>query len=257
MLTFRNSNIFFIAVAVWFLILDIWLTVPVSVYIGIFILYCIILFYGSYNVGGNFFMKVLCSATTTEKLIAISFDDGPAEQYTPQVLQVLKELRVPAAFFCIGKRIVKNEALFREVHEQGHLIGNHSYSHSPLFDLLPTNRMLKDVQMTDAAVMQTIGIQPKLFRPPYGVTTPAMKKVMDKGGYTAIGWNIRSLDTIASNEKKLLNKLVRLLRPGAIILLHDTKKITLSVLPRFIQAARNEGYEFVRLDKLLNVKWYA
>ncbi|MBC7827739.1 MAG: polysaccharide deacetylase family protein [Chitinophagaceae bacterium] len=202
-------------------------------------------------------MKVLCSANTTEKLIAISFDDGPVQQYTPQVLEVLKEQKVPAAFFCIGKRIVENESLFRQVHEQGHIIGNHSFSHKPLFDLLPAGQMMHDVRMTDAAIKESIGLQPKLFRPPYGITTPAMKKTMIKGGYTAIGWSIRSFDTMAKDEKKLLNKLIRLLRPGAIILLHDTQKITLSILPRFIQAARNEGYEFERLDKLLNVKGYA
>ena len=257
MLTFRNTNIFFVTITGCILILEIWFKIPWYVYIGILVLYGVILFYGSYNVGSNFFMEVLCSADTTEKLIAISFDDGPAEQYTPQVLQVLKEQKVAAAFFCIGKRIVENEVLFRTVHEQGHIIGNHSYSHGPLFDMLPYKRMLKDVQMTDVAVRQLIGLQPKLFRPPYGVTTPAMKKVMEKGGYTAIGWNIRSLDTIAVNDEKLLDRLIRLLRPGAVILLHDTQKTTLSVLPRFIQAARNEGYEFVRLDKLLKVKWHA
>ena len=202
-------------------------------------------------------MKVLCSANTTEKLIAISFDDGPAKEYTPQVLQVLKNQKVLAAFFCIGREIARNDSLFRELHEQGHIVGNHSFSHTPLFDLLPFRQMLEDVQMTDTLIKESIGVQPKLFRPPYGVTTPAMRKVMEKGGYTAIGWNIRSLDTMATNEKKLLGKLVRRLRPGAVILLHDTQKITLSVLPQFIEAARNEGYEFVRLDKLLNVEVYA
>lgn len=257
MLTFRNTNIFFASITGCFLVLQIWVKIPGYLYIGILVLYGLILFYGSYNVGSNFFMKVMCSGDTTEKRIAISFDDGPAEQYTPQVLQVLKEQKVAAAFFCIGKRIVENEALFRTVHEQGHIIGNHSYSHALLFDMLPFKRMLKDVQMTDSAVSRLTGLQLKLFRPPYGVTTPAMKKVMETGGYTAIGWNIRSLDTIAVDEDKLLDKLVRLLRPGAVILLHDTQKTTLSVLPRFIQAARNEGYEFVRLDKLLNVEWHA
>jgi peptidoglycan/xylan/chitin deacetylase (PgdA/CDA1 family) len=257
MLTFRNTNIVFGTLTGCLLMLQIWFDIPLYVYIGVFFVYGIILFYGSYNVGSNFFMKVLCSADTTKKVIAISFDDGPTQHYTPEVLQVLREQRVPAAFFCIGRRIVENEDLFREVHSHGHIIGNHSYSHTPLFSMLTSKQMLKDVRMTDKAINRSIGLQPKLFRPPYGVTSPAMKKVMDAGGYTAIGWNIRSLDTIASNEEKLLNKLIRLLRPGAVILLHDTQKITLSVLPRFIQAARNEGYEFVRLDKLLNVKSYA
>ena len=145
----------------------------------------------------------------------------------------------------------------REAHEQGHIIGNHSYSHTPFFDLLNSGAMMKDVQKADEAVSKSIGIRPKLFRPPYGVTTPAMKKVMERGGYTAVGWSIRSLDTIATSEKKLLGKLTKRLHPGAVVLLHDTQKITLSVLPQFIQAARNEGYEFVRLDSLLNIKWHA
>jgi peptidoglycan-N-acetylglucosamine deacetylase len=257
MLTFRNTNIFFGVFSASLLILRIWVHVPWYIFIVLAVLYSLFLFYGSYNVGSNFFMKVLVSGSTDEKLIAISFDDGPVEQYTPGILEILKEQNVPAAFFCIGSRIVENESLLRQVYEQGHIIGNHSYSHATLFDLLPSTQMLQDVQMTDSVINESLGLRPKLFRPPYGVTTPAMRKVMDKGGYTAIGWNIRSFDTIAKDEKKLLNKLIRLLRPGAVVLLHDTQKITLSILPHFIDAARNEGYEFVRLDKLLKVKAYA
>lgn len=257
MLTFRNANILFGTAAVLLLAMQIWFHISVYLYIGFLVMYIAILGYGSYYVGSNFFMKVICSANTKEKIIAISFDDGPVQEYTPQVLRVLREEKVPAAFFCIGKRIVENEDLFRELHEEGHVIGNHSFSHTPSFDMMSSGRMLNDVRKTDEVVKRSIGFQPKVFRPPYGVTTPAMGKVMEVGGYTAIGWNIRSFDTIARNETQLLDKLIRLLRPGAVILLHDTQKITLSILPRFIRAARNEGYEFVRLDKLLNVKWYA
>jgi peptidoglycan/xylan/chitin deacetylase (PgdA/CDA1 family) len=257
MLTFRNTNIFVGLSLIAILILEVWFNIPWYLYFTLILFYVLLLFYGSYDVGSNFFMKVICSANTTERVVAISFDDGPLEKYTPQVLEVLKEHGVQAAFFCIGRRIEENNSLFRQVHEQGHIIGNHSYIHTPLFDLYPAKKMLEDVQMTDSAIEESLGVRPKLFRPPYGITTPAMNKVMHAGGYTAVGWNIRSLDTIASNEEKLLKKLLRLLRPGAVILLHDTQQITLSILPRFIQAARNEGYEFVRLDKLLNIQGYA
>jgi len=256
MLTFRNTNIFFGIIIVCLLLLQVWVTIPLIVYIGMIAVYFVFLIYGSCSVRSNFFMKVLCEAKTTEKIIAISFDDGPVPLYTPHILKVLKEHGVPAAFFCIGRRIVQNESLIREVHDQGHIIGNHSYSHTPLFDMLPSNRMLQDVRLADMALSQSLGLKPKLFRPPYGITTPAMKKVMAKGDYTAIGWDVRSFDTMATNENRFLDKLMKLLHPGAVILLHDTQKITLSVLPRFILAARNEGYEFVRLDKLLKVKVY-
>jgi peptidoglycan/xylan/chitin deacetylase (PgdA/CDA1 family) len=256
MLTFRNTNIFFGTFLLTLLLLQVWFSIPAFIYLGLIAMYCLLLLYGSYNVGSNFFLKVLCSGNTSEKKIAISFDDGPARNYTPQVLQVLQEHGVPAAFFCIGKQIEENKTLFRQLHEQGHIIGNHSFTHTPMFDLLPAKKMQQDMQNADNVMKQVLGLQPKLFRPPYGVTTPSMKHAVQKQGYTTIGWNIRSLDTIARSEKKLLKKLIRLLQPGAVILLHDTQKITLSILPQFIKAARNEGYEFVRLDKLLNVEVY-
>ena len=257
MLTFKNTNIVFGALVIMLLILQIWFSVPLYVYIIAGLVYSLIIFYGSYYVCSNFFMSVICSGKTDEKKIAISFDDGPVQQYTPDVLQVLKENKVPAAFFCIGKRIAENEELLKQVYEEGHIIGNHSFTHTPMFDVMLPGQMLNDVKKMDAAMKNAIGLQPKLFRPPYGVTTPGMKKVMQLGGYTAVGWSIRSFDTMAKDQKKLLNKLLSQLKPGAIILLHDTMQITLAILPRFIQAARNEGYEFVRLDKLLNVKVYA
>ena len=257
MLTFRNTNIVFGALIGILLLIDVWFNIPWHLYLGAAMLYGVVLFYGSYNVSSNFFMKVVCSGDTKDRVIAISFDDGPVPKYTPEVLKVLKEQNVPAAFFCIGKRVEENEVLFRQLYHEGHLIGNHSYFHAPLFDLLPFGSMLKDVQQADAAIRNAVGVEPKLFRPPYGVTTPAMNKVMRLGQYVAVGWNVRSLDTTARDETKLLKKLVALLRPGAIILLHDTQRITASVLPHFIRAARNEGYEFVRLDKLLNVRSYA
>jgi len=80
---------------------------------------------------------------------------------------------------------------------------------------------------------------------------------MQRGGFTAIGWNIRSLDTVVKEEEKLLQKITSQLEAGAIVLLHDTSKTTLAVLPRFIETARSKGYEFVRIDKLLNLSPYA
>ena len=117
--------------------------------------------------------------------------------------------------------------------------------------------MMADVQQMSVRVQHTLGVRPLLFRPPYGVTTPNMRKVMDKTGYTAIGWNIRSLDTVIKEEEKLLEKIISKLRPGAIVLLHDTSTATLAMLPRFIAAARSKGYAFVSIDKLLNVQPYA
>ena len=256
MLNFRNTNIVFIIIVMVTIALAAHYTIPLYVYLVIVLLYSLLLFYGSYYVGSNFFMKVLCHGNSGTKQIAISFDDGPAKAYTPEILQVLKQHRVTAAFFCIGKNIAGNEELLQQIKNEGHVIGNHSHSHHFWFDLFSARKMLNDVQLMSETAENIIGLRPALFRPPYGVTTPNMKKVMQRGGFTAIGWNIRSLDTVVKEEKKLLQRITRQLQPGAIVLLHDTCKTTLAVLPRFIETARGKGYEFVGIDKLLNLPPY-
>ncbi|MEO5889907.1 MAG: polysaccharide deacetylase family protein, partial [Ferruginibacter sp.] len=135
MLNFRNTNIFFLLLAVIALGANAFVTVPFVIYPLLLVIYSGIVFYGCYFVDSNFFLPVVCSAKTNRKEIAISFDDGPANQYTGETLQVLNDHGVKAAFFCIGKRIGENEKLFRQLHEEGHLIGNHSYSHHIWFDL--------------------------------------------------------------------------------------------------------------------------
>ncbi len=257
MLNFKNTNIFFIIIALVMITLATRYHVPVYAYILMALIYSLVLFYGSYYVGSNFFMKVLCHANASTKQIAISFDDGPAQKYTTEILQVLKANNVPAVFFCIGKNIPGNEALLKQITDQGHVVGNHSFSHHFWFDLFSTKKMLNDVQLMNETAENITGLRPALFRPPYGVTTPNMKKVMERSGLTAIGWNIRSLDTVIKEEDKLFNKISGLLQPGAIVLLHDTSKTTLAILPRFIEVARSKGYEFVRADKLLNIAPYA
>jgi len=96
-----------------------------------------------------------------------------------------------------------------------------------------------------------------LFRPPYGVTNPNLRKAVIEGKYISVGWNIRSLDTVITDHQRLLLKVTKALKPGAVVLFHDTGKAIQSVLPAFIELARQEGFEFVRLDKLLKLEPYA
>jgi len=152
MLNFRNTSIFFVGLLLLAAGLHTRFNIPVYLYIILVFLYTLLLFYGSYYVGSNFFMKVLCSAKTTSKQIAISFDDGPAEKHTAEILQVLRSKNVPAVFFCIGKHIECNETLLHQLIEEGHIIGNHSYSHHFWFDLFSTKKMLADVQAMNDTV---------------------------------------------------------------------------------------------------------
>jgi peptidoglycan/xylan/chitin deacetylase (PgdA/CDA1 family) len=230
--------------------------IPGWVYFLVMIAYSLLLFYGSYRVDSGFYIQVICSAKTTEREIAISFDDGPAPEYSPEILRILKEYQVHAAFFCIGNRIEGNEQLVRQMHEGGHVIGNHSFSHHPAFDLFSSKAMSADLQQMDQEMFRVTGLTPRMFRPPYGVTNPPLKKAIILGNYIPVGWSIRSLDTVISNEKKLFKKVMGSLAPGAVLLFHDTSKTTVAILPAFIRAATAKGYRFVRLDKMLKLEPY-
>ena len=257
MLNFRHTNIFFIALLAILIVVHIKYGMPILAYLLLTIVYSLIVFWGCYYVGSNFFIKVICKANTNKKEIAISFDDGPAANYTKEILEVLNTENVKATFFCIGNRIAGNENILQQIHTQGHLIGNHSYSHHFWFDMYSAKKMQEDMEQMDTEMKRVIGLKPKLFRPPYGVTNPNLAKAIIKNGYTPVGWSVRSMDTVIKDENILLNKINAGIKPGAVFLFHDTSKTSLGVLPNFIQEVKKRGYNIIPLDKLLALQSYA
>lgn len=257
MLNFRNTNIVFLIVFCILIGAHLTYGLPLYLYLVLFLIYSLIVFYGCYFIGSNFFLRVICSAITIEKIIAFSFDDGPVKNYTSQILDLLRDADIKAAFFCIGNRISGNENIIKQIIEDGHIIGNHSYSHHFWFDMFSSKKMLNDLKMMDSEVERITGLKPRLFRPPYGVTNPNIKKAVEKGNYIPIGWSVRSMDTVIKDEKKLLSNICNAIKPGAIFLFHDTSKTMLNVLPEFINAVKNKGYKVVPLDKMLALQPYA
>lgn len=258
MLKFRLANMIFGGLLLVLVIMQVsGIRVPLYSYLILLFGYSLVLFYGSYYVGSQFYFPVICSGGTDQKEIAISFDDGPLPEHTPAILSVLARTQTPAAFFCIGHRVKQYPDLLKRIYDEGHIVGNHSYSHSPLFDLYGAKKMQADLQQMNEEVRQQLGITLQLFRPPYGVTNPNLGKAVKAGGFTAVGWNIRSLDTVIKDPERLLKKVLKSLRPGAVVLFHDTCASTASMLEEFILEARKRGYRIVPLDKILNLEPYA
>jgi peptidoglycan/xylan/chitin deacetylase (PgdA/CDA1 family) len=257
MLTFRNTNIFFIILLALLIWADVRFGIAWYVYVIMAFVYLNVLFYGCYYVGSNFFIKIVCSIKTDKKVIALSFDDGPDNTNTPQIVNLLAQNGITATFFCIGNKIADSKELLVQIDKEGHIIGNHSFSHHFWFDMFSKKEMSADMAMMDDAVVQTIGKTPKLFRPPYGVTNPNLKNAIIAGNYTPVGWSARSLDTVAKDPQKLLQKVVAKIKPGAIFLFHDTSNVMLAILPDFIKHVKSSGYEIIRLDKMLNLQAYA
>ena len=220
------------------------------------IIFITILFFACINLSWNFFIPTICKAHTSEKVIALSFDDGPA-LFTIQILNTLKKYNTPAAFFCIGKNIPGNEQTLLRIHEEGHIIGNHSYSHHFWFDMWSAAKMIADMKEMEREATKITGLAPQLFRPPYGVINPNLATAIKRTKYTAIGWSIRSFDTNTTDKQKLLSRIMTKVKPGDIILLHDSMQITAAILPDLIQQLTGQGYKIVRLDKMLNIDAYA
>ena len=257
MLNFRNTNIFFVILLFILIGIHSRYGLPFYSYLLLLFVYSLVIFYGCINIGAGFFIKVICSANTKKKEIAISFDDGPAADHTMAILSILQKENVKATFFCIGNRIPGNEDIVRQINAHGHIIGNHSYSHHFWFDLFSSKKMLDDMRQMDHQLEKVTGLKPALFRPPYGVTNPNLKKAIISGGYTPVGWSVRSMDTVAKDEKKFLVKITEGIKPGAVFLFHDTCNITLNVLPSFLEEVKKRGYQVVPLDKLLHLNPYA
>ena len=215
-----------------------------------------VLFFACINLSWNFFIPALCKANTTEKVVALSFDDGPA-LFTENILDTLKQNDAQASFFCIGKNIAGKEQTLLRINNEGHSIGNHSYSHAFWFDMWGPQRMMADMRKMDNEVKAVTGLKPLLFRPPYGVINPALASAIKWDKYTPIGWNIRSFDTRIKDKQKLTSRIIGQLKPGSIILLHDSMEITAAVLPELITMIKSNGYKIVRLDKMLNINAYA
>ena len=210
--------------------------------------------WGSLTIQSGYFVKAYCSGNSQNQ-IALTFDDGP-HPATLQVLQLLEKYQAKATFFCIGKQIEKHPDIFKKIIENGHTVGNHSYSHSNYFGFFSTEKVKNELNLTDTLIKMHFGKKPLFFRPPFGVTNVHIMLALKKTKHFTIGWNIRSLDTIIKSEESILKRILKRLKPGSIILLHDTSQKTVNVLEQLLIHLHHENYEMVSVDALLKIQAY-
>jgi peptidoglycan/xylan/chitin deacetylase (PgdA/CDA1 family) len=225
-------------------------------YGGIIIAFAGYMAQGSANIRSGLYCRAHCSGKKEKKSIALSFDDGPDRSVTPLLLDLLSKEGIKACFFCIGRKAEQEPDIIKRIDGEGHIIGGHSYSHHFFFDLFRSRRMLEEMQKSEEVIISAINRKVRMFRPPYGVTNPPLAKALRQKKYHVIGWSLRSKDTVITDEKKLFDRLVKRVKPGDIILFHDTKRITVNVLEKFIKFASENGFSFDRLDKHLGIEAY-
>ncbi len=204
----------------------------------------------------NFFVSAIHSGDNSTQKIALTFDDGPDPNYTPQVLDILKKYNAKATFFLIGKNIKQYPNLAERIVGEGHTVGNHSFSHSQTIDFKNQNGWLKELEETDLEIMKITGKKPKFFRPPYGVTTPHLAGALKKSGHTTVGWSQRTYDTMSISPLKINEKILKNFKSGDIILLHDSHENIVPLLEQLLPEIERKNLSFATVNELINEEPY-
>lgn len=190
--------------------------------------------------------SIRAEKTITAK-VALTFDDGPHPVYTPQLLDGLKERGVHATFFVVGKNILGNEALLKRMETEGHLIGNHTYSHVKLSEL-DIARACAEVEKTNALICEVTGKEPEFIRPPFGEWKKAMECSFEM---IPVLWDVDPLDWTTKNTALVVERVLKDTKPGDIILLHDYYQSSVDAALEIVDALTERGYKFVTVDELI------
>ena len=219
-----------------------------------FSIWLFITFLGVVNMDFHFFLRSSIQPENIQtKKIAITLDDGPTS-FTPKFLEMLHQYDQKATFFCIGKQIEKHPEILRKIIEDGHEVGIHSYSHSNRIGFYSSKKMKNEIFECDEMLRNTGNIRTELYRPPFGITNPHIAAAIKVSGKKSIGWSIRTFDTAISDEKKIVRSVLPKIKPGSVILLHDTSTKSLKVLEQILLFLQRENYQSVTVSELFNWK---
>ena len=190
------------------------------------------------------------------KNIFLTFDDGPNEPYTSQILGILKKFNVKASFFVCGKNVEYYPRIARKIVEDGHVIGNHTYSHSYIPAILGLE--LGEIQKTDRIIFQVCGVRTRYVRLPWGHARPWLRRDLTTHGYKLFLWHVDARDWKRPDFHLLAKRITQKSKPNSIILLHNGEKTrhgadrsqTVRALPIILTNLKKEGYAFETIDIL-------
>lgn len=192
-------------------------------------------------------VETMASVDKIEKKVAITFDDGPNPDYTVMLLEGLKERGVPATFFLLGKEVDQYPEIVKQIQEEGHLIGTHSYEHVNLSNL-SDDAAMEQVDKTNEAIHAITGEYPEYIRPPFGCWKPNLDYATTM---IEVLWDVDPKDWNTSNSDVIANRVIDDVEENDIILLHDASESSVKAAFKIIDALQEEGYVFVTVDEIL------
>jgi peptidoglycan/xylan/chitin deacetylase (PgdA/CDA1 family) len=223
--------------------------------LGFFILLCLV---APFFTRAGFFLPVISRQDRGRNAAALTFDDGPDPDVTPLLLEVLRRHGVQATFFVAGAKAEQHPELIREILSRGHTLGNHSYHHDPLLMLRSRTRLKEEIAHTQD-LLANFAVRPLTFRPPVGITNPRLNGVLRELGMYCVTFSCRAFDRGNRRIEGLATIILKKVRPGAIILLHDVTPRGrggiahwLTEMERVVSGLKTRGYEILPLSELID-----
>lgn len=188
---------------------------------------------------------------TDKPYIAITFDDGPNPETTPKLLKMLAERNIKATFFVLGSRAAASPEILRAMVAAGHEVANHSWNH-PQLTKVGVAGADKQIEDTNAAILDAAGVKATYLRPPYGSMNATLQQhIIDKYQMSFIYWSVDPLDWKNRDPNAIYDQIMRQVHPGAIILAHDIHPTTVAAMPRVLDALLAKGYKFMTVSELI------
>jgi peptidoglycan/xylan/chitin deacetylase (PgdA/CDA1 family) len=189
--------------------------------------------------------------STSQKIVALTFDDGPHPSNTPRLLDILKKRNVKATFYVVGTNARRYPAILRRMVAEGHEIGNHTLSHGYLTKM-SRDQIRKDLSQSHQIIVEATGVPPKTIRPPYGAITSDLKSwIKSEYGYPSIMWSVDPEDWKRPGSSVVSRRLVSGASPGGILLVHDIHAPTIDAVPSAVDQLLAKGYRFVTVTQLI------
>ena len=198
---------------------------------------------------------VLWDINTKEKVIALTFDDGPHNTYTPQILELLEKHDAKATFFVIGERAERYPDIISQINDEGHELANHTYTHT--LKIKPTN-LEEELRKTNQAIHKITGIYPLFYRPVEGRYDEQIINTAVENGYKVImwSWHLDTEDWRMPGVQKIVSKVLTGVGPGDVVLFHDAggdRTQTVKALEEILPSLKKQGYKFVTISELIEV----
>jgi len=192
-----------------------------------------------------------------EKLVALTFDDGPDGKYTPQVLELLKKYKIKATFFLVGPQVEKYPDTVKQIVDEGHSIGNHTWSHKDMTKLTKKAQG-EEIDKTQNAIFKAAGIKPHLMRAPFGALSDTLLETLADREMKHVYWTVDTKDWAGTSVAEMRKNVLAHTRSGGILLMHtfggrkNALDHTVKLLPLIIGDLSKKGYKFVTVDELID-----